>query len=65
MPLVAISLAALAPLILAGVAWVAYCLWDLYRGEVRTLPRWAWVLIIVFSVPLGGILYLLIGREQQ
>lgn len=65
MPLLAISFAALAPLILAAVAWIAYCLWDLSRSEIRTLPRWAWVLIIVFSVPLGGILYLLIGREQR
>jgi ABC-2 type transport system ATP-binding protein len=46
-----------------AVALVVACLVDLSRREVRHLPRWAWALIIVFgSVPVGPLLYLLIGR---
>jgi hypothetical protein len=60
-----LPLPALAPLVLLAVAFVAYCLYDLSRTPVRYLPKWAWALICVFSVPLGGILYLSIGREHR
>ncbi|HVL52370.1 MAG TPA: PLDc N-terminal domain-containing protein, partial [Actinomycetota bacterium] len=26
-------------------------------------PKWAWAIICVVSIPLGGIVYLLAGRE--
>lgn len=58
-------IAALVPLIVASVAWVAYCLFDLRRSEVRHLPKWGWALIIVLSIPLGGIVYLLVGRAPR
>jgi hypothetical protein len=32
---------------------------------VRYLPKWAWVLICIASVPLGGVIYLLIGRQPR
>jgi hypothetical protein len=60
-----VPIAALAPLVLAALVWVGYCLTDLVRSEVRHLPKWAWGLIIVLSVPLGGIVYLLIGRAPR
>jgi Phospholipase_D-nuclease N-terminal len=56
---------ALVPLILLGVAFVAYCLVDLARSEVRYLPKWAWALICVASVPVGGLIYLLVGRQPR
>lgn len=55
--------AAIAPIVLIGVGFVAYCLFDLTRSEVRYLPKWLWALICVVSVPMGGIVYLLVGRE--
>lgn len=55
--------AALAPLIVVAVAFAGYCLFDISRSEVRYLPKWVWALICVFSIPVGGILYLLVGRE--
>jgi hypothetical protein len=58
-----VPVAAVIPVVLAAVAFVAYCLYDLSRSRVRVLPRWVWVLICVFSVPVGGIVYLLVGRE--
>jgi hypothetical protein len=41
----------------------ALCLADIARaGQVRYLPKWAWVLICLAQTPLGGIVYLSIGR---
>ena len=61
-----VELRAFAPLLLLAVALVAYCLWDLARADaVRHLPRWAWALICVATVPLGPIAYLFFGRLQR
>ena len=60
-----IPVAALAPLVLLALAFVGYCWFDLSRHEVRYLPKWAWALICVVSIPLGGIVYLLVGREHR
>jgi hypothetical protein len=57
--------AALVPVIVLAVAFVAYCLVDLARSHVRYLPKWAWALVCLASVPVGGILYLTIGRDRQ
>lgn len=56
--------AALAPIVVAAVGWVAFCEWDLSRSRSKNLPRWAWALIILGSVPLGGILWLTMGKDQ-
>lgn len=58
-----INWAAWAPLLVVVVAFVAYCLVDLVRHDVRYLPKWAWALVCMLSVPLGGIVYLLVGRD--
>lgn len=57
--------AAIVPLVVLAVGFVAYCLIDLSRSQVRYLPKWAWALICVASIPLGGIVYLTVGREQR
>jgi hypothetical protein len=44
-------------------AWEVFCLADLARADrVRFLPRWAWAVACLIQIPLGGVLYLLIGR---
>jgi hypothetical protein len=58
-----VPVAAVLPVVLVAVSFVAYCLFDLSRSRVRLLPRWLWGFICVFSVPVGGIVYLLVGRE--
>jgi hypothetical protein len=61
-PLVA---AALVPLLLAILAFVAFCVVDVARSQgVRYLPRWAWVVICLISMPWGGIAYLIFGKER-
>lgn len=32
------------------------------RNSVRVLPKWAWVLLCLFVTPVGGLLYLGLGR---
>jgi hypothetical protein len=54
---------ALAPLVVLAVAFVVFCLLDLRKAEVRWLPKWAWAIICVISIPLGGIVYLAVGRR--
>jgi len=56
--------AALMPIFVFAVAWIGYCFWDLSRSAVRGLPKWGWAVLIVCSVPLGGIVYLVFGRDQ-
>ena len=60
-----LPLAAVLPLVVLGVAFVAYCLVDLARHDVRYLPKWAWALICLVSIPVGGIVYLIIGRAHR
>jgi hypothetical protein len=57
--------AAIVPLVVLAVAFVGYCLYDLSRSQVRHLPKWAWALVCLLSIPVGGILYLTIGRDRQ
>jgi Phospholipase_D-nuclease N-terminal len=60
-----IPVAAVLPLVVLGVAFVAYCLVDLARHDVRYLPKWAWALICLVSIPVGGIVYLIVGRDHR
>ena len=60
-----VPVAALVPLIAVAAGFVAYCWWDLSRSQVRYLPKWVWALICLASIPVGGILYLLLGRRPQ
>jgi hypothetical protein len=63
--LLAVNWAAIAPLLVLAVAVVAYGWWDLSRSEVQLLPKWAWALIIIISVPMGVIAYFLVGRKPR
>jgi ABC-2 type transport system ATP-binding protein len=54
---VAIAVAAVA------IGFAVFCLVNLSRSRVRGLPKWAWALIICVSIPWGGLVYLIIGRD--
>jgi hypothetical protein len=59
------NLAAIIPAIVVGLAFVIYCELDIFRRRaVRYLPRWLWAIICIVSVPLGGIVYLILGRAE-
>jgi hypothetical protein len=57
--------AAFAPVIVLAVAFVVFCWVDIARHPVRHLPKWAWAVICVISIPLGGVVYLLLGRDHR
>ncbi len=61
-------LAALVVLLgLALVAgWEILCLRQVLLAErVRFLPRWVWAVACLIQSPLGGVLFLLLGRVWQ
>ncbi|WP_291377486.1 PLD nuclease N-terminal domain-containing protein [Demequina sp.] len=53
------------PIIVVAVGFIVYCLIDISRHEVKHLPKWAWALICLMSVPLGGIAYLMLGKDAS
>ena len=57
--------AALLPIAIIAIGFAVYCLNDLYHAEqVRYFPRWVWAILCVASIPLGGIAYLIFGKER-
>ncbi len=58
-----INIVAIAPLVVIALAFVVYCWVDISRNEVRYLPKWLWSVIVVLSIPIGGIVYLMVGRD--
>jgi uncharacterized membrane protein HdeD (DUF308 family) len=62
----AVPWAALAPLVLVAVVFVVWVVVDIVRSpSVRYLPKWAWIVLSMISIPVGGIVYLLVGRERD
>ncbi|MEV0465029.1 hypothetical protein AB0I30_29130 [Nocardia tengchongensis] len=59
-----IPIAALVPLIVIAIGFVGFCWYDLSRSRVRYLPKWAWAIICLISIPIGGIIYLVVGRDS-
>jgi hypothetical protein len=59
-----LPVAAIAPIAVIALVFVGYCLVDIVRQpSTRYLPKPVWALISLLSIPLGGILYLLLGRS--
>lgn len=58
-----INWAAWVPVFALILAFVVYCIIDIVRRDVRFLPKWAWTVICLCSIPLGAIAYLIIGRD--
>jgi ABC-2 type transport system ATP-binding protein len=57
--------AVLSAVVVVAVCFEAFCQIDLYRAEtVRYLPKWAWAVICLVSIPVGGIVYLSIGKVR-
>ena len=57
--------AGLLPVAILLFAFVAYCVVDIVRHDVKYLPKWAWIVISCASIPVGGIIYLLVGRDSD
>jgi len=47
-----------------AIIFEIYCLVTVFRTKrVRYLPRWVWAIICLVSIPLGGIIFLVVGKE--
>ncbi|MBU3112439.1 PLDc N-terminal domain-containing protein [Clostridium lacusfryxellense] len=55
----------LAPIIIMELVLVGFCLYRLRVDRVKFLPKWSWAIIIIFIQLIGGIAFLLIGRERD
>jgi hypothetical protein len=66
---VSASFISASPVLVLGVAvlgFVVYCEVDLAHAQgVCHLPKWLWAIICVVSIPLGGILYLTLGKRRR
>lgn len=60
-----VNWAAFAPILILLIGFVVWCWVDISRNEVRYLPKWLWSVICLISIPLGGIVYLLVGRDSS
>lgn len=57
--------AGLIPVGVLCLGFVAYCIVDVVRHDVKHLPKWAWIVISCVQIPLGGLAYLLLGRDSN
>lgn len=52
-------------LILVLATFEGYCLVDCARADqVRYFSRWTWAVILLVTIPFGGILYLTYGKVR-
>ncbi|HAB0417284.1 hypothetical protein BU619_11895 [Staphylococcus capitis] len=52
------------PIIIIIIIYLIICFVDLFKvKKTKFLPKWVWGIIICISIPLGGILYYLLGRD--
>jgi hypothetical protein len=52
-------------LILVMATFEGYCLVDCARADqVRYFSQWTWAIIMLMTMPLGGMLYLMYGKVR-
>ncbi|MEW9264142.1 PLDc N-terminal domain-containing protein [Kineococcus endophyticus] len=52
-------------LILAFTVWCLVSIVQAPEGALRNLPRWAWLLLVLFFPLVGGIAYVIAGRPTD
>lgn len=50
-----------APFFAVFAGFSLWSLWHLLRNESAYMPRWAWALLIVFAMPVGTLIYVLVA----
>ncbi|MBE3593161.1 MAG: PLDc N-terminal domain-containing protein [Thermoanaerobacter sp.] len=53
------------PLFIIQLGLTVFSIYRLSKDKVKYLPKWAWLLIIIFGETLGCIIFLTIGRERE
>ena len=54
----------LLPVLILAALLIGWSLIDIARKPVQHLPKWAWALIVLLAIPLGAVIYLIIGRTR-
>ena len=57
------ALVILLPLALTLYTFVECAIRD--DSQIKKIPKWGWLLVILFLQPIGGIVYLVIGRVRR
>ncbi len=57
------ALLILLPLVLTLFTFVDCAMRD--DSQIKKIPKWGWLLVILFLQPIGGIVYLAIGRVRK
>jgi uncharacterized membrane protein YidH (DUF202 family) len=68
LPNTGVLIAILAPVLLLQLGLMIFALVDLIRrgeDQLRYLPKWGWVVVVVLVNLIGPIVYLLIGRQES
>ena len=55
----------LIPVIIIEYGLLIFAIVQLAKNEVRCMPKWGWLLIIVFINIIGPIIFLLIGKKRD
>lgn len=55
----------LIPVIIIEYGLLIFAIVQLAKNEARYMPKWGWVLIIVFINFIGPIIFLLIGKKRD
>ena len=55
----------LIPILVIQYGLLIFAIVQLAKNEVRYMPKWGWILIIVFINPIGPIVFLLIGKKRD
>lgn len=53
------------PIIILAFIYIFFCIKSiLLANKTRFFPKWVWGIICIISIPLGGILYLIFGKDE-
>lgn len=54
----------LIPVLALTLLLIGWSLIDIALRPVQHLPKWVWALLVLVVVPLGAVIYLVIGRTR-
>ncbi len=53
------------PLIIVEYGLLIFAIVQVVKNEVKYLPKWGWILLIIFINLIGPIVFLLIGKKKD
>ncbi len=55
----------LIPVVIIEYGLLIFAIVQVAKNEVRYMPKWGWILIIIFVNIIGPIVFLLIGKKRD